>query len=477
MINENGKTGRKIGFLRSGVHPDHVLAYQKMLAKKGIGVFAVCEAVYEKKEYHDTIQVYCFEDWLRAKWGKIDISDLEQYQKKYAEYNLWEIYYTDRYMRYKYHYEDACKMMIGAFSFWEYTLRKSGADFIVSDCIIGAHNFIGMIVGQKRRVPYISIQGGRYKKYYSFFSLKEGYVDREYDAFAKKQEKLSDGEIQFVRKFIYDYINNNRHPEYIYADVNANKEWGKTIGYYLKRIKNVSYLWDRKFANKFDTKQYKGKWKTLEPAVETARRQMIKPYFEKPDNKEKYVLFPLHFQPEASTCVYARKYENQLYFIEQLSKSIPAGMVIYVKEHMVRQGHRPLSFYRRLKKYPNVKIIGPDISGSTLISHCEFVVCLTSTMGFEALMYGKPVFICGSCFFENFSGAQKIRDVFDEKEKFLTPPTQDRGLYIRQMAYYFRSLHLCTTQEQPMDDEDTQGLAKVREETVKALLNYIEQIH
>lgn len=466
----------KIGFIRSGVHPDNVLSYKLILNKRNIGVFAICETLNEKMEYENQIEVYCFEEWLSENWITISITDLEKYQDKYVDYNLWEIYYTDRYMRYKYDYEDACKLIIGSFMFWEDILEKSNATYLVSDCIIGAHNFIGMIVGEKKNVSYISIQGGRYKKYFSFFSLEEGFDNLEYNQMIYNKPQILEEELEFAKKYVDDYVNTKKHPSYIYTNECANKQLGETAKYFLKRIKNISYLWDKKFDNKFDTKQYKGRWKTLEPAMEALRCKIIKKYFVKPDFNEKFVLFPLHFQPEASTCVYARKYENQLYFIDQLSKSIPAGLMIYVKEHIVRQGHRPLAFYRQIKKYPNIKLIGPENSGHDLISHCEYVVCLTSTLGFEALMYGKSVFVCGDCFFENFSGAQRIRDVFDEKKKFLTPPVQDRDLYIKQIAYYIRSLHLCTTHEQPMRDEEDDELAKVRIKTMDTLLKYIDSI-
>lgn len=465
----------RIGFIRSGVNPEHVLAYKGLLNNYDIQTFAVCETCNEYREYDESIKVYCFEIWLQKRWNKISAGDLLQYQKRYAWYNLWEVYYTDRYMRFKYNYSDACRLIVGALSFWEYVYKDSKAGYIVSDCIIGAHNFYGMIVGERFNVNYISIQSGRYKKYYSYFSLKEGYESVEFDQLNNSNAPVTADEIRFVKDYIEEYTGKNQHPEYIHTSINATRKIRKTAGFYLKRIKNISYLWDKKFDNKYNTKLYKGKWTTLDPAKEAVRGKCIKKFLKNPNPDEKYVLYPLHFQPEASTCVYARKYENQLYFIEQLAKSVPAGLMIYVKEHMVRQGHRPLSFYRALEKYPNVKLINPEYSGHELIKKSEYLICLTSTMGFEALMYGKPVFVCGDCFFEGFSGVTRIHDIFDEKNKLNHPPVQDRALYMKQMAYYFRTLHLCTTQEQPMNDEDAEGLADVRKQTVDELVLFIDK--
>lgn len=474
MPSEDKLVIKKIVFNRSGVHPDNVLAYKHILGKYGIGTVAVCETIDEKNGYDSSIEVFCFEEWLEEKWEEIKSDDLLECQWRYKLYNLWEIYYTDRYIRYKYTYNDACKIIVGAVFFWEYLFDINDVYCLVSDCIIGAHNFYGMIVGEKRGKPYISIQLGRYKKYYSFFSTKEGFRDIEYDDWIAQDSIVTEDEIKNAETYVLEYISNKSHPSYIFAKEASTKKVSSILRYYIRRVKNISYLWDSKFNNKFNTKLYKSKWNTLDSAKEAIRSNFIKQYFNNPDYNERYVLFPLHFQPEASTCVYARKYENQLFLIEQLSKSIPAGLLLYVKEHIVRQGHRPLSFYREIKKYPNVKLINPDSSGHELIQHSEFIVCLTSTMGFEALMYGKPVFVCGDCFFQDFSGAIRLYDVYDEKDKFFSPPCQDRNVYLKQMALYLKSLHICTTHEQPMKEETEEGLFQIRQKTMRELICFLE---
>ena len=113
------------------------------------------------------------------------------------------------------------------------------------------------------------------------------------------------------------------------STVMESRQLSKTLISYLKKIKNISYLWDSRFKNKYDIHLYKGCKQRLDPLIEAVRKPIIQKFFHEPDYNEDYILFPLHFQPEASTCVYARKYENQLYFIEQLTKSIPVGKILY----------------------------------------------------------------------------------------------------------------------------------------------------
>lgn len=85
------------------------------------------------------------------------------------------------------------------------------------------------------------------------------------------------------------------------------------------------------------------------------------------DYSKKYVYYPLHYEPEASTLVCAVKYEKQLFFIDSWAKSLPADTVLYVKEHYAVLGHRELTLYKELKKYPNVVMIDPWESSRKLI--------------------------------------------------------------------------------------------------------------
>ena len=128
--------------------------------------------------------------------------------------------------------------------------------------------------------------------------------------------------------------------------------------------------------------------------------------------KDKYVLFPLHFQPEASTIVCAEKYEKQLFFIDSWAKSLPADTKLYVKEHYAVLGHRDISFYKELKKYPNVRLINPWTDTQDLIKHAQAVTTLTGTAGWEAMLHKKPVFIGGNIFFDSAPGVIKLEDVF-----------------------------------------------------------------
>jgi hypothetical protein len=136
-------------------------------------------------------------------------------------------------------------------------------------------------------------------------------------------------------------------------------------------------------------------------AVRLARNQASQSldYFDRPMTGERYVLYPIHFQPEASTLVQAPYYLDQAALIEDISKSLPVGYQLYVKEHVSNRGRRPLAFYKRLRETFGVRLLGPDEDTWTLIRGAAAVAVITGTVGWEGLLFGKPVVTFGDVFY------------------------------------------------------------------------------
>jgi hypothetical protein len=136
-------------------------------------------------------------------------------------------------------------------------------------------------------------------------------------------------------------------------------------------------------------------------AVRLVRNQASRSldYFDRPSNSERYVLYPIHFQPEASTLVQAPYYLDQEALIEDISKSLPVGYRLYVKEHISNRGRRPQAFYRRLRETFGVRLLGPDEDTWQLIRDAAAVAVITGTVGWEGLLFGRPVVTFGDVFY------------------------------------------------------------------------------
>lgn len=126
---------------------------------------------------------------------------------------------------------------------------------------------------------------------------------------------------------------------------------------------------------------------------------------------ERYILYPLHYQPENSTRVLAPFYLDQLALIENIAKSLPVNFKLYVKEHQASIGMRPVSYYKRIKNIPNVHLISPFTDSHELIKGSSAVITITSTMGWEAILYQKPVIVFGSPYYDVFDLVYKVSDI------------------------------------------------------------------
>ena len=110
---------------------------------------------------------------------------------------------------------------------------------------------------------------------------------------------------------------------------------------------------------------------------------------------EAFAFFPLHVDPESSTMVQSPMHTDQLSIVEAVAKSLPAGMPLLVKEHIPMLGRRPAGFYDRLTALPGVALASPFDSGSALVRDAALTAVISSTAGWEAMLFGKPTVVMG----------------------------------------------------------------------------------
>ena len=149
---------------------------------------------------------------------------------------------------------------------------------------------------------------------------------------------------------------------------------------------------------------------TAVPAAEMVRsrvrrlvRSRLAPaYFSRSSVQERYVLFPLQFQPETTTLVCAPFAVDQPSFVESIARCIPVDHRLYVKEHRTSIGRRPLGDYRRISRSWNVRLIDPMAEVFGLIQNASAVLAITSTMGWEAILLDRPVVTFGEVFYNTY---------------------------------------------------------------------------
>ena len=114
-----------------------------------------------------------------------------------------------------------------------------------------------------------------------------------------------------------------------------------------------------------------------------------------PNLNSDFIFFPMSLDMERSTLIDAPFYTNQIEVIRSIAKSIPIEQKLFVKEHPSQflRGWRKTSDYKEIKNIPNVELIHPTFSQNLLFKHCNLVITIGGTAGFEAALNNKPSII------------------------------------------------------------------------------------
>lgn len=238
--------------------------------------------------------------------------------------------------------------------------------------------------------------------------LKKDYATGA-PAFMAKEDKVSKRYSNIwglVKHFIHYFRNSGPHQPLF------GKKGMLSHGVIVFYRKNQEWIEDSKFSL----------WKfcTMHLSAGKQKDMLLKFYrsfVQKPDFKDDYVLYGLHYQPEATSCPGGDIFVDQRLAIDLLLKNTPDNYKVYVKEHphqflKQREGQtsRIKEFYEDLAKNPRIKLL--DITENTfdLIQHAKAVATITGTIGWESIVYKKPVIGFGISWYEAYPGVLRITD-------------------------------------------------------------------
>lgn len=335
------------------------------------------------------------------KSGEVDYKFLEQLELTYS-INISEMLHTDRHL-----------------SAFDKKRRLFIAQEIIKLFMQDMNMYKINLVLPEGVDDFVSFFAARYCTHHKikfFYPVEVGYASRacisstiypEPDEFKKKFDVIikskQEGTIDFseVQKEIASYVNSKKKPRY-YMGVNE-------ADFRILNLKDLRIFFEYIFAYFRDRHSLPHDKRPLllpfHRLLKIMRKFNYKSLIKKTAvdsaslHKLSYLIYPLHFEPEASTLIQGRWFNDQRKIIEMLSKSLPVNTVLLVKEHRISIGRRPLSFYKEIIKYHNVFLVDDTIDTYSFINQSKGVVLISSTMGLEALMLGKPVMAFGERFF------------------------------------------------------------------------------
>jgi len=167
-------------------------------------------------------------------------------------------------------------------------------------------------------------------------------------------------------------------------------------------LKNVRRHYER--IDRFDYDNI-GPWNYLKDATNRKIRNVLgnEDLYDPFDPSEPFAFFPLHYEPEVALLLQAPYFTDQIHLIKQIARSLPVQYKLVVKEHPIMAEYRPRSYYKKMKKIHNVKLVSPALSSFDIIPAAKLVTTITGSVGYEAALFRKPVISFGHWFYNTLN--------------------------------------------------------------------------
>ncbi len=144
-----------------------------------------------------------------------------------------------------------------------------------------------------------------------------------------------------------------------------------------------------------------------------------------PDLEQPFVYFPLQMQPEMTTSALGGRFRDQVLAIERLAEMLPEGHLIYVKENPKQTGKlRSPLFFHRLNRIKQVRLMPSHANSQELMGRAVATANVSGTVGWEALLAGKPVISFGAGWWSDAPGVTRYRGGLSWEEVTQNAPTR-----------------------------------------------------
>lgn len=206
--------------------------------------------------------------------------------------------------------------------------------------------------------------------------------------------------------------------------------------------------------------------------IEAYEKMAVMPDME----QEKYVLFLLHLQPEATTLPQAGVFVEQELCIQLLAHVLKEyGIKLYVKEHFVQPYHMK-NFYKDLQETDNVVLISSNAESVDLLEHCVAAATPAGTVSIEAIANGKPVFVFGHGGFEHGPGIYQVGNEMQCRAA-IEEILQNGAVPVQAVRNYFRAFAdsgICVYS--PVEGADPDKVEQSRKEIVALAAEEIKKV-
>jgi hypothetical protein len=321
---------------------------------------------------------------------------------------------------------------------------------VVHEAVSTSLSYKFLLECRARDIPYIGFLGskinGRYECFLPFDTAGE-QVRSEYDELQRNSSLVKEEELEWAEEFLSRIF--SHQPDYMKGNLLNNYDLRAVLN-----LKNLKYFFgsflywlkEREDAKGmlFQEGPVRVKFRSLSRnIVRRLRALLYRDIFDRLEStwfkRNSFYVFPLHYQPEASTLFGARYHLNQLELIKNLAFALEPGVQLVVKEHLSNYGYLNGSEYSEISNLPGVSLIGPENNIKEIVRQSLGVITLTSTVGFEAVLMDIPVVVFGDVFYDRHplcaktDSVAKLQSLFEELRRIRDSVSYDNRLFL--MAY------------------------------------------
>ena len=369
---------------------------------------------YENQKLVKFEKTWFYRDCLLVEKQKPNIEYLNLIEKKY-NINLWKVIYGDRNFYhfnkyYKFSHDEILFIIEQECKLFDSILKEVSPDFFIISRPDFHHMKLFQEMARSSGIKLLILDHPRIG-YRSLITDKPDEIDdldSKVQATSKELRNFND-----LREYVVGF--GNQLLDNVTKDLRTSKsKQFKASLEFLVNVCNNDYR--KHYANYGRTRTQVLKNEGLLPLKRWYRKKYINKHSSQkiPDN-QKFIYFPLHFEPEETLLIAAPYHTDQISVIKNIAKSIPVEFKLYVKEHpaMVLNGWRPSSFYDKILSMPNVKFIHPSVSNELLLDKCSMVITISGTTGLEAAFHKKPTIVLSDISYTKLPSVEKLNNFED----------------------------------------------------------------
>lgn len=380
---------------------------------------------YARKKFlnNDVFDHISYVSDILSRKGDPDLSYLKHIEHQY-DVNLAIMIHADRHLlRYKkdkrlFLAQELVKQFIG-------DMEKYQIGIVIAEAVDDFISYFASYYCKKHNIPFFFATYIGYGDQACLSSNIDSEPNEFRDEFRKSYDLIKQNKVDVssVEKGIIKYIESRKKPTYFTL---GNPDYKSFRWIDIKIFFNYikSYFLDRNGMHYDKFPLLTPFYRLVRIARKNRYRAFLKQHSVTPADLDNlnYLIYPLHFEPEASTLIQGRWFNDQIKIIELISKNLPVDITLVVKEHKASIGRRPLSFYKNIVKHHNVKLVDDTIDSYRFVEKSKGVAVISSTMGLEALMLKKPVMAFGERFYHvsnNVYEVNKYKEIRSMVEKML----------------------------------------------------------